>query len=199
MLWKEQLTTSEAGEWCGVSFRTVLRWIERGQLKAHKLPGRGDHRIAVDDFQDFLTRHELPVPNPIDRNSTRVLIVEDEEDGATLIGETLRIVGYETASTTEGFSAGARMISFRPDVITLDLHMPGLNGLQIIQFIRSMRQFLQTRILVISGLKESELRQARSLGADDVISKPIDLNLLKLKVAALALRKVKRASAPQFV
>jgi excisionase family DNA binding protein len=50
---KQALTTGEAAKYCGVNFRTVIRWIERGHLDAYKLPGRGDNRIPVDTFVDY--------------------------------------------------------------------------------------------------------------------------------------------------
>ena len=42
---KEILTTGDIAKYCNVNFRTVVRWVERGLLKSHKLPGRGDNRI----------------------------------------------------------------------------------------------------------------------------------------------------------
>ena len=54
------LTTGEVARFCGVNFRTVLRWIERGQLVAYRLPGRGDHRIKMDDFLAFMAER-LPI------------------------------------------------------------------------------------------------------------------------------------------
>ena len=50
---KNTLTTGEAAKYCGVNFRTVIRCIERGHLKAYKLPGRGDNRIPVKDCVRF--------------------------------------------------------------------------------------------------------------------------------------------------
>ena len=62
---KRVLTTGEVADYCGVNFRTVIRWIKRGQLDAYQLPGRGDNRIEVDDFIDFLITHKMPVPDEL--------------------------------------------------------------------------------------------------------------------------------------
>ena len=62
---KRILTTGEIAEYCGVNFRTVIRWIKRGHLEAYQLPGRGDNRIKVEDFIHFLDEHKMPIPDDL--------------------------------------------------------------------------------------------------------------------------------------
>jgi excisionase family DNA binding protein len=59
---QEYLTTGVTARYCGVSKVTVLRWIEKGELKAFKLPG-GQNRIHQDDFYAFATKHNIPIRN----------------------------------------------------------------------------------------------------------------------------------------
>jgi excisionase family DNA binding protein len=59
---KRTLTTGEIAQYCGVNFRTVIRWIKRGYLDAFQLPGRGDNRIEVEDFLVFLKKNNIPIP-----------------------------------------------------------------------------------------------------------------------------------------
>jgi excisionase family DNA binding protein len=56
----EYLTTGAVARYCGVSKVTVLRWIEKGNLLAFKLPG-GQNRIHREDFYAFATRHSIPI------------------------------------------------------------------------------------------------------------------------------------------
>ena len=56
----EYLTTGIAAQYCGVSYVTVLRWIRKGYLPAFRLPG-GHYRVVRADFDEFLTRHNIPV------------------------------------------------------------------------------------------------------------------------------------------
>ena len=56
------LKPSEIAEYCNVHNRTISRWIAKGQLKGHKLPGRGNYRVAVSDFINFLHKQQMPVP-----------------------------------------------------------------------------------------------------------------------------------------
>ena len=182
----EFLTTGQAAKWCGVHFRTVLRWCERGVLPSHQLPGRGDRRIRVEEFLKFLKSNRMPVPAQLRGPAPRVLVVDDDPAAVKLISKSLHIAGFELDQAADGFSAGAKLMTFAPDVMTLDLEMPGLRGEDVIRFIRGASEQPTVRILVISALGQSELLHARKLGADDVLQKPVDYKLLQQKVADLA-------------
>lgn len=56
------LKPSDIAQYCDVHQRTVSRWIAKGQLKGHKLPGRGNYRVLVDDFISFLHQQNMPMP-----------------------------------------------------------------------------------------------------------------------------------------
>ena len=182
----EFMTTGQAAKWCGVHFRTVLRWCDRGVLPSHKLPGRGDRRIRVEDFLEFLKSNRMPVPAQLRGPAPRVLVVDDDPAAVKLISKSLQIAGFEFDHASDGFSAGAKLMTFAPDVMTLDLEMPGLRGEDVIRFVRGSPGGSAVRILVISALGQSELQHARKLGADDVLQKPMDYKILQKKVAALS-------------
>jgi excisionase family DNA binding protein len=179
------LKTGEVARYCAVNFRTVIRWIERGLLRAYKLPGRGDHRIRVDDFVAFLRDNDMPVPPEFDRSSSRVLIVDDEVAMARSIQRVLRDRGYETALAHDGFAAGSLVETYRPVLMTLDLRMPGMGGIDVIRRIREGSRGGGLKILVVSAMPEEDLKEAMAQGADAVLAKPFDNDELARKVAAL--------------
>ena len=73
------LTSGEIASYCDVNLRTVIRWIENGKLKGFKLPGRGNNRVLVEDFIEFLERHDMPIPDALKGDATpSILIVDDE-------------------------------------------------------------------------------------------------------------------------
>lgn len=74
MIDKQVLTTGEAAKYCGVNFRTVIRWIDKGHLDAYKLPGRGDNRIPINSFVDFLRKNDMPVADELLSNDRRLLL-----------------------------------------------------------------------------------------------------------------------------
>ncbi|GAA6166778.1 response regulator [Sessilibacter corallicola] len=168
------LTTGEAAKYCGVNFRTIIRWIERGRLKAYKLPGRGDHRIREDDFVVFLKENDFPIPEEFEAQSSRVLVVEDSKEMASAIARVLRREGMDVAIAHDGFSAGAMMSSHKPRMITLDLKMPGLDGFGVLEFIRNNSEYKSIKVLVISAEPPAALERALVEGANAVMEKPFD-------------------------
>lgn len=181
----DTLTTGQAAKLCDVSFQTVLRWIQRGEVKSYKLPGRGDNRICVSDFVEFLERHQMPIPEELRPSGPRALVVDDDPVAAVIISETLAQHGFATAIAYNGFSAGAQLATFHPDLVTLDLQMPEISGHDVIQFIRSSELLKHIRILVVSAMEPMELRKAEIEGADDTLRKPVDPAALLKKVSQL--------------
>ena len=181
------LTTGEIGKYCGVHFRTVIRWIERGELKGYKLPGRGDHRVQLDDFLAFLRRNAMPIPPEFQHAETnhRVLVTDDDPNMARAIARTLSRAGYETRVANDGLQAGILLESFKPGLMTLDLRMPGLSGFQVLEFIREETLQEGLRILVVSALEKAELEKAVAGGADDYLMKPFENAELIAKAQAL--------------
>lgn len=184
-LTKRALTTGEVAGYCGVNFRTVLRWIERGQLKAYQLPGRGDNRIEMRDFLGFLQENHMPVPEKFQGMSRQILIVEDEPLMAKTLQRTLNRAGYQTQHATDGFSAGALLASWHPTLMTLDLNMPGLGGMQVLEFLKNNPDYKHLKILVISASSETEMQQARAAGAHDTLEKPFSNSAFLEKIERL--------------
>ena len=177
------LTTGEAAKYCGVSFRTVIRWIERGKLKAFKLPGRGDNRIRVEDFINFLNENDIPIPSELQPQTKRVLVVDDDEAMAAAIKRTLTRQGYQVEVASNGFEAGEQLSQFKPSLMTLDLKMPMLDGMAVLKHIHAKK--LPVKTLVVSGQSTEELQQALDEGADDTLHKPFENEELLTKVIAL--------------
>lgn len=187
----EVLTTREAARLCGVSFRTVIRWIERGLLQSYRLPGRGDHRVPVEELQRFMRENRIPAAEPTQTQTQtqtlarRVLICEDERAMARAIERVLNGAGYATAIASDGFAAGAMLHSFKPGLLTLDLRMPGLDGLGVLRFLHDNPPAFALKILIVSADSESRLQEARDLGAHAVLRKPFDNELLLATVERL--------------
>jgi len=169
---KSVLTTGEVAKHCAVHFRTVLRWIERGQLRAYKLPGRGDNRIRIEDFLEFLTENNMPVPEEFQVNTKQVLIIEDEPEVIRGLQASLGRAGYEVVVASDGFRAGSYLKNYHPAVMTLDLQTSGLSGWDVLKQVRANKEFDAVKIIVVSNASETELAQAVIAGADKVLSKP---------------------------
>ncbi|MEZ6124976.1 MAG: response regulator [Planctomycetaceae bacterium] len=186
---QQVLTSGEVARLCNVNFRTVLRWIERGELQAYKLPGRGDNRIRRDDFLEFVSAHRIPMPEGFQPEKPRVLVVDDEPHMAKSIRRVLKNEGYEVKTAADGFRAGTYLGTFQPRVVTLDLQIPGLSGFDVLKFIRETSGLENVRILVVSGLDEARLQQALDQGADAALAKPFRNEDLVAKVGELMQRR----------
>lgn len=167
------LTSGEIASYCDVNLRTVIRWIESGKLKGFKLPGRGNNRVLVEDFIEFLERHNMPIPEALKSAATpAVLIVDDEMPVAKSIQRVARRAGYDSYIATGGFQAGIMLSQHEPKVMTLDLSMPGMDGYSVIEFTRSQSKYKNLKIVVISALDDISLERALEIGADATLQKP---------------------------
>jgi two-component system, OmpR family, response regulator VicR len=197
---KKALTTGEIADWCGVNLRTVLRWIGRGELKAFRLPGpRGDNRILFGDFLEFLKNHQMPIPQGLGNSTPKLLLVEDNPADAKLFAKSLEGAGYDIRHASNGFQAGALLGTFSPDVVALDLKMPGMTGLEVIKMIRGLEQTKKFKILIVSAMDRPHLDEALRAGADDVLQKPYDYRILLEKLSRLVEGKTKSGTrAPAY-
>lgn len=179
------LTTGEAADYCGVSFRTVSRWVERGLLRGFELPGRGDKRIESEEFVRFLRQHGMPVPEELQPESVTALVVDDDPSMANAMARVLRRSGIEPHVANDGLSAGVLLEQYKPALILLDLQMPGLSGTQVLRFVRAAPRLAGIKILIVSGMPREDLEGAMENGADGYLEKPFPDVALREKVFQL--------------
>jgi PAS domain S-box-containing protein len=134
----------------------------------------------------------------------RILIVDDDERNAFAAVQALEELGYELVVARSGEEALRRLLDEEFAVILLDLHMPGMDGYETAELIRSRRRTSRTPIVFLTAIfrDEAHVFQAYSAGAVDVVFKPVDPFILKSKVAVLVdlylkTEEVKRQSAYQ--
>jgi DNA-binding response OmpR family regulator len=100
----------------------------------------------------------------------RVLVVEDDEDIAQALQRSLRMEGYEVRAAADGADALEHGRSFAPDLVILDLGLPGLDGLEVA---RSLRADDDVPILILTARDALESRvEGLDAGADDYLVKP---------------------------
>jgi two-component system, OmpR family, alkaline phosphatase synthesis response regulator PhoP len=131
------------------------------------------------------------VPDP-----AHVLIVEDDEDIARLLAHSLARTGLTTEIRLSGADVLTRIRRDRPDLLLLDVMLPGLDGRDIARAIRSNPETAGLPIIMITARAEEADRVAGlELGADDYITKPFSPNEVVARVRAL-LRRTSRAATP---
>ena len=107
-------------------------------------------------------------------NKPFVLIVEDDEDISKGIQLVLQAAGYEAIVAENGEVAKMHILDRKPDVMTLDINMPELSGLDLLDQLYGSDLVEGVKIILISGQPEDELVQGVVSGVDWVLQKPID-------------------------
>jgi DNA-binding response OmpR family regulator len=128
---------------------------------------------------------------------SRILIVEDDPDIAQLIAHYLQKAGYATERLTSGSAVVAHARAAVPDLVLLDLMLPGMDGLMVCQALRSQRETAGIPIIMLTARGEEGDRIAGlELGADDYVTKPFSPGELIARVAALLRRTKRTVTAP---
>ncbi len=175
---------------CGVSPRTVSNWVREGAIPAHRTVG-GHGRVAVEDLRRFLSARGIPFPAQLpdtgpgskgtsaDGRRRRALVIDDDQTLLEVMREILEASGYEVEIARHGFLAGYLAGHHRPDVILLDIMMPGLDGYDVLSLMRRRAEVRAIPVIACTSLKgrEAEARM-RAAGFDAYIQKPIDFREL---------------------
>lgn len=125
----------------------------------------------------------LSVPNAA--KADRILVVDDAPDNVLLVQTILEEEGYEISSADNGFSALAQIEQSPPDLVLLDVMMPGMDGYEVTQRIRQNSKLPFIPILLITAHDSPSVVQGLDLGADDFIRKPVEMDELLARVRSL--------------
>ena len=105
----------------------------------------------------------------------KILIVDDDKQIASLLASRLRANHYEVVAAYDSAQAVAKALSEKPDLILLDMKMPGGGGLSVMDHLRNSADTALTPVIVITAYPSLEIRQmTKKMGAVDFISKPFD-------------------------
>ncbi len=123
---------------------------------------------------------------------TTIYIVEDDGDIAELIDFNLSVQGYETKVISNGDEAYDLIIEYPPDLLLLDLSLPGLSGIEIAKYIRSNPEVKDLPIIMLTARsQETDKIIGLKTGADDYITKPFSVKELTARIEAI-LRRTKK-------
>ena len=124
---------------------------------------------------------------------TKILIIEDNEDLARGLANNLEIEGFETEIASDGSAGLTRARQARPDLLILDLMLPGMDGYRVLSTLRDAGDMIPVLILTARTTEHDKVRGFRE-GCDDYVTKPFGLLELMGRVQAL-LRRTAKTSA----
>jgi CheY-like chemotaxis protein len=107
-----------------------------------------------------------------------ILVVEDDEYSRDALAHLLAAEGYDIASAHDGEEGLTKARAARPDMIVLDLNLPGMDGNQVIGMIRGDESLASIPILVVTGDEDKKAQDAVEAGANAYLTKPLELDAL---------------------
>ena len=121
------------------------------------------------------------------RNKTRILIVEDDFALRSMLALLMQSLGYEVFQEENGGTAVQKVLDLRPDLILLDVNLPGMKGTEICGKVKSDVRVKDIPILMMTGeFREIEDKlKGFGMGADDYVLKPVDISILIARVRAI--------------
>lgn len=128
----------------------------------------------------------------MEAKNTKILIVDDEKDIIEFLQYSFEKEGYTIYTAQNGIAGKEQAIKIKPDLIILDIMMPGIDGVELCKELREMPEFEDTLIIFLTARAEDYSQIAGfDVGADDYITKPIRPRVLLARVQALLKRKTK--------
>jgi len=189
---RNTLSTVTIAKLLGVAVASISTWIDAGQLKAGRTPG-GHRRVAKEDLIAFLRRQKLPVPPELSPPPPRVLVVDDENSVTAWLAEEIkaRHPDLEILEANDGYSAGEIVALSRPNVVILDLRMPGIDGFEVCRRIKSKEETKEISVIAITAYPSGEVqRRIREAGATAYFTKPLDIEAVLAEVESALARQL---------
>jgi two-component system, OmpR family, response regulator len=116
----------------------------------------------------------------------RILLVDDSADAAIAMSMLLEALGHEVRTEHDGPRALAALDVFRPEVVVLDIGLPGMSGYELAQRLRGMPELDGIRLVAVTGYGQPEdYQRTREAGFDEHLVKPVEQGSLERSLAAL--------------
>ena len=177
---KKYLTPKEVAEILMVSPITLRQWAQKGML-SFKITAGGHRRYVAQDVESF--KEKYGVDRHAENNGApRILIVDDDEDVREMLRATLQedMAGSEIDMAIDGFEAGSKVETFKPDIVLLDLMMPGINGIEVCKKLKADDRTKAIRVIAMTGYpSEENINEIMNAGAECCLAKPFKRNELK--------------------
>jgi len=181
---KDTYSTHDVAKICCVTPTTVIRWIEDGLIPAFKTVG-GHRRVRRDDLERVCRERGIPFNVPTGTEVGRILVVDDEPVVLDLVRDVLTDLDhkFEVEAAKDAFDAGRLVVSFRPQIIFLDLMMPGVDGFEVCSRLKRDPATKDTEVIAITGYyTEANMDRILSAGAAACLRKPLDVMEVRRQV-----------------
>jgi CheY-like chemotaxis protein len=180
------LERSEGGLGIGLALAKGLVELHGGTISAASEGlGRGSRFTVELPLAPALAPAQGAAPAAAPAGTSRtILLADDNRDAADVMAELLRMTGHEVHTAHEGLQAVEMALRLRPDVVVLDIGMPGLNGYEVARRIRAEAWAADTFLIAATGWgQEGDRQKAVEAGFDLHLTKPFDPDRLSELIA----------------
>ncbi len=179
----------------GLGLAICRRLVEGvgGRLSVESQAGKGSIFTALYP-PDHLTNNQKepaapsegrPIPRLANAGAATILLVEDDANSLNALARLLRHAGYNTITASSGLEALEMIPSRKPDIVLLDLMLPGLDGVEVLRRIKADAHASGIKVIVLTGdVASKRSEQVREFGADGLLAKPVDFDALKSMLIA---------------
>ena len=158
--------------------------VVQDEAKGFRL-GATDYITKPIDPDRLLRAIERILPQEERHETPRVLVVDDDLEILTILGRILGRAGYDVAQAQDGQQGLSKVYTEAPDLVILDIQMPGMSGYEVIRRIRGTRRLANLPILVLTASDAGDRAKALALGATEYLTKPFSADVLLLEITRL--------------
>ncbi len=181
---EQSLERSPGGLGIGLTVVSRLVELHGGTISAYSAgPGKGSEFVIRLPGVESESEAEEPETGPADelpRSVRRILLVDDNSDAAESFAMLLRMSGHEVFLAHDGPGALEAADEHRPEVVVLDIGLPGLSGYEVARRLRERPEFHDTILIAMTGYgQDDDRRQAREAGFDYHVTKPVGADQLE--------------------
>ncbi len=181
---------SHGGLGIGLTLVRSLVQLHGGSVDASSDgPGQGSEFVirlpasAREGVRESEQQAQSPSGKPYQRR--RVLIVDDDRDAAEMLAQALEGAGHEVRQEHDGMGAVVAAAQFQPDVVLLDLGLPGMDGIEVARRLRTYPQLAGVRIVALTGFGQgSDRKRSAAVGIESHLVKPVDVDTVMQAIAA---------------
>jgi CheY-like chemotaxis protein len=196
------LDRAQGGLGLGLALAKRLVELHGGRVEARSDGcGQGSQFIAYLPVgfgrEDAQAENAEQTPGPAPAASARVLLVEDNVDAADALAMLLEILGHEVQVVHDGVAALEAAQARTPDVMLVDIGLPGIDGFEVAQRVRAIPSCQHVTLVALTGYGRSEDKErTRAAGFDHHLTKPVEIDALQGLVATLAKAGISPARTP---
>ena len=169
------LTSHEVGALLQMDPSSVVKWVNDGILPAYRTPG-GHRRIRSSDLLNFLREHSMYIPDALRGGVVKALLVDDDTSFLQAMSRSMKSHKDKVELTTvaSGIEALVRVGAEKPDVLVIDVHMPELDGLEVVRRLKANADTRNISIILFTGKPGPDLeKKALEVGAKALLPKPL--------------------------